>query len=59
MVYAFLGSGLDQALVNAGEGEVSLSDLVTPQMTIALVGLAALAILGVVLKKTVLRKRTA
>ncbi|WP_245308728.1 TVP38/TMEM64 family protein [Aurantimonas sp. 22II-16-19i] len=59
MVYAFLGSGLDQALVNVGEGEVSLSDLVTPQMTIALVGLAALAILGVVLKKTVLRKRPA
>ncbi|MAU95025.1 MAG: TVP38/TMEM64 family protein [Fulvimarina sp.] len=58
MVYAFLGSGLDQALVNAGEGEVSVGDLVTPQMTIALVGLAALAVLGVVLKKTVLRKRT-
>ena len=59
MVYAFLGSGLDQALVNAGESDVSIKDLVTPEMTIALVGLAALAILGVVLKKTVLRKRTA
>lgn len=57
MVYAFLGSGLDQALVNVGEGEVAIADLVTPQMTIALVGLAGLAILGVVLKKTVLRKR--
>lgn len=59
MVYAFLGSGLDQALVNAGEQDVSVKDLVTPEMTIALVGLAALAILGVVLKKTVLRKRAA
>ncbi|NDW06130.1 TVP38/TMEM64 family protein [Jiella pacifica] len=59
MVYAFLGSGLDQALVNAGENDVSIGDLVTPEMTIALVGLAALAILGVVLKKTVLRKRAA
>ncbi len=59
MVYAFLGSGLDQALVNAGEEGVSIADLVTPEMTIALVGLAALAILGVVLKKTVLRKRAA
>ena len=57
MVYAFLGSGLDQALANVGAGEVSVSDLVTREMTIALVGLAALAILGVVLKKTVLRKR--
>ena len=57
MVYAFLGSGLDQALVNAGENDVSITDLVTTEMTIALVGLAALAILGVVLKKTVLRKR--
>ncbi|MCE7027630.1 TVP38/TMEM64 family protein [Jiella avicenniae] len=59
MAYAFLGSGLDQALVNAGENDVSIKDLVTPEMTIALVGLAVLAILGVVLKKTVLRKRTA
>ncbi|MBO0662095.1 TVP38/TMEM64 family protein [Jiella sp. MQZ9-1] len=59
MVYAFLGSGLDQALVNAGEGAFSIADLVTPEMTIAFVGLAGLAILGVLLKKTVLRKRAA
>ncbi|MCQ0987903.1 TVP38/TMEM64 family protein [Jiella marina] len=59
MVYAFLGSGLEQALVNVGEGQPTIGDLVTPQMTIALVGLGALAILGVILKKTVLRKRAA
>ncbi|MBO0904004.1 TVP38/TMEM64 family protein [Jiella sonneratiae] len=59
MVYAFLGSGLDQALVNAGGQHVSIKDLVTPEMTIALVGLAGLAILGVILKKTVLRRRRA
>ncbi|MBP0616182.1 TVP38/TMEM64 family protein [Jiella mangrovi] len=59
MVYAFLGSGLDRTLENLDAGKLELSDLVTTEMTIALVGLAVLAILGVVLKKTVLRKRRA
>ncbi|MCB8839583.1 TVP38/TMEM64 family protein [Aurantimonas sp. VKM B-3413] len=57
MVYAFLGSGLDETLAQIGEGEPALSDLVTPQMTIALLGLAALAVLGLILKKTALRGR--
>ncbi len=57
MVYAFLGSGIDQALANVDKGDVGVSDLVTPQMTIALVGLAALSILGLVLKKTYFKGR--
>ncbi|HEY9058525.1 MAG TPA: TVP38/TMEM64 family protein [Aurantimonas sp.] len=57
MVYAFLGSGLNHALANAGEGDVEIADLVTTEMTIALLGLAALAILGLVLKKTYFRGR--
>ena len=59
MVYAFLGSGINQALANVGEGDhVSVSDLVTPQMTIALVGLAGLSLLGLILKKTFFKGRT-
>ncbi|MEF2549073.1 TVP38/TMEM64 family protein [Aurantimonas sp. E1-2-R+4] len=57
MVYAFLGSGINQALVNVGEGDVELADLLTTEMTIALLGLAAFAILGLVLKKTYFRGR--
>lgn len=57
MVYAFLGSGINQALVNVGEGDVALADLLTTEMTIALLGLAAFAILGLVLKKTYFRGR--
>ncbi len=57
MVYAFLGSGLNQALANVGEGDIEIADLVTTEMTIALLGLAALAILGLVLKKTYFRGR--
>jgi len=57
MVYAFLGSGINQALLNVGEGDVEIADLVTIEMTIALLGLAALAILGLVLKKTYFRGR--
>lgn len=57
MVYAFLGSGIDQALANIGEGDVEIADLVTPEMTIALLGLGALAILGLILKKTFFKGR--
>ena len=59
MVYAFLGSGLNQTLANVGSGDVDIADLVTMEMTIGLAGLAALAILGLVLKKTFFRRRTA
>ncbi len=57
MVYAFLGSGINQALANVGEGDVGVSDLVTPQMTIALVGLAGLSVLGLIFKKTFFKGR--
>lgn len=59
MVYAFLGSGINQALANVGEGDIEISDLVTTEMTIALIGLAALAILGLILKKTYFNSRRA
>lgn len=54
--YAYLGSGLDAALETAGEGPFHLSDLATPELTLALGGLAALAVLGLVLKRTVLKR---
>lgn len=57
MVYAFLGSGINQALAKAGKGEITLAKLVTMDMTYALIGLCALAVLGLVLKKTYLRNR--
>ena len=59
MVYAFLGSGLDQALARADASDFALTDLVTLPMTAALFGLCALAVLGLVLKKTFLRRRAA
>ncbi|MEF2552372.1 TVP38/TMEM64 family protein [Aurantimonas sp. A2-1-M11] len=58
MVYAFLGSGLNQALANVASGEVEIANLVTTEMTIGLAGLAALAILGLILKKTFFRRPT-
>lgn len=57
MVYAFLGSGINAALAHVDTSSVSISDLVTPEMTVAIVGLAVLAILGLVLKKTFFRHR--
>jgi uncharacterized membrane protein YdjX (TVP38/TMEM64 family) len=57
MVYAFLGSGINRALAKAGKGEVTLARLVTMDMTVALLGLGALAVLGLVLKKTFLKGR--
>ncbi|RFC62118.1 TVP38/TMEM64 family protein [Fulvimarina endophytica] len=57
-VYTFLGSGIDQAVANVDHaGPVTLGDLVTPEMTVALFGLAGLAILGLILKKTFLKGR--
>ncbi|MDY8109245.1 VTT domain-containing protein [Fulvimarina sp. 2208YS6-2-32] len=59
-VYTFLGSGIDQAVANVSHaGPVTVGDLVTTEMTIALFGLCALAILGLVLKKTFLKGRGA
>jgi len=56
MAYAFLGSGLERALKIAGKVEgLSLGDLMTWQLTVALIGLAALSLLGLALKKWVLR----
>lgn len=56
MVYAFLGDGLDMTLKLAGrDGHVSVSDLITTQTVIALAGLSLLALLGIALKKWVLK----
>lgn len=56
-VYAFLGSGLDRALKMAGKSgnEVSIADLLTPEMIIAFCGLTGLTVLGLVLKRWVLK----
>lgn len=60
MVYAFLGSGLDRLLrLAAGDGDLSVSDLMTRELWIALAGLAALGCLGLVLKKWLLRRAPA
>ncbi|WP_349941476.1 TVP38/TMEM64 family protein [Fulvimarina sp. MAC8] len=57
-VYTFLGSGIDQAVANVShDGPVVVGDLVTTEMTIALFGLCALAVLGLILKKTFLKGR--
>jgi uncharacterized membrane protein YdjX (TVP38/TMEM64 family) len=56
LVYAFLGSGLDRALKVAGKVDhLSVTDLMTWQLTVALLGLTALSLLGLFLKKRVLR----
>ena len=56
MTYAFLGSGLERALKIAGKVDgLSLSDLMTWQLTVALVGLTALSLAGLGLKKWVIR----
>lgn len=58
MVYAFLGSGLDRALKIAGKYDhIAISDLMTIELTVALVGLTSLSLLGVVLKTWLLRPR--
>ena len=58
LVYAFLGSGIDQAVANvAHDGPVTIGDLVTTEMTVALFGLCALSVLGLLLKKTFLKGR--
>lgn len=51
--YAYLGHGLDSVLVAAAEAgrEVTLGDLVTPQLTLAFGALALVAAIPVVVKK--------
>lgn len=56
MVYAFLGSGLNRLLKLAGkEQHLSMADLMTRDLTIALAGLTSLALLGLALKRWLLR----
>lgn len=58
--YSYLGQGFDSVLVaarNAGRN-VRIADLVTPQITIAFIGLAAVA-LGATLVKHVMARRAA
>ncbi|SJZ98355.1 TVP38/TMEM64 family protein [Consotaella salsifontis] len=57
MVYAFIGSGLDAALLAAGGNADSISDFITFDTTLALLGLAALSVLGLALKKWVIEPR--
>jgi uncharacterized membrane protein YdjX (TVP38/TMEM64 family) len=51
--YAYLGEGLDSALLAAAEAGRSLSigDLATPQLTIALAALACIATIPVIIRK--------
>lgn len=51
--YAFLGEGVDSVLVAAKDAgtDIVLSDLVTPEITIAFAALAAVAAIPVILKK--------
>ncbi|MFU8883692.1 MAG: TVP38/TMEM64 family protein [Rhodobacterales bacterium] len=56
--YAYLGSGVDSVLTNAeAAGErVEIADLVTPQLTLAFVALAAVAALPIVVRMFFPRK---
>lgn len=51
--YSWLGQGLDSVLVSAAEAgrEVSIGDLVTPQITLAFAGLALVAAIPTVIRK--------
>ena len=51
--YAYLGQGLDSVLAAAAAsgGSVSVSDLVTPQITIAFLALGAVALIPTIVKK--------
>ncbi|WP_422372396.1 TVP38/TMEM64 family protein [Hoeflea sp.] len=56
--YAWLGQGLDSVIVSAAEAgrEVSIADLVTPQITIAFAGLAIVAAIPTIIRKLRARK---
>lgn len=49
--YAWLGQGLDSVVVAAAGREISISDLVTPEITIAFAGLAIFAAIPTILRK--------
>lgn len=51
--YAYLGQGLDSVLVSAREAgtEVAVSDLVTPQITLAFLALAVVAAIPIIVKR--------
>ncbi|WP_417426109.1 TVP38/TMEM64 family protein [Hoeflea sp.] len=59
--YAWLGQGLDSVIVAAAEAgrEVSVADLVTPEITIAFVGLAIVAAIPTIVRKVRNRSRAA
>lgn len=51
--YAYLGQGIDSVIVSAQSAgrKVQISDIVTPEITLAFAGLAAVAVLPVLIKK--------
>jgi len=49
--YAWLGQGLDSVIVAAAGREISISDLVTPEITIAFAGLAIVAAIPTLIRK--------
>lgn len=51
--YAWLGQGVESVLIAAADagGSLSVKDLVTPQITIAFVALAVVAVIPVIIKK--------
>lgn len=53
IAYAWLGEGLDSVLVAAGQSgrDISLRDLVTPEITLAFVALALVAAIPTIVKK--------
>ena len=49
--YTWLGQGLDSVIVAAAGREISISDLVTPEITIAFLGLAIVAAIPTMVRK--------
>jgi uncharacterized membrane protein YdjX (TVP38/TMEM64 family) len=49
--YTWLGQGLDSVIVAAAGREISISDLVTPEITIAFAGLAIVAAIPTLIRK--------
>ena len=49
--YSWLGQGLDSVIVAAAGREISISDLVTPEITIAFAGLAIVAAIPTIVRK--------
>ncbi len=56
--YAYLGSGIDSVIVSAEAAgrDVSLADIVTPQITLAFVALAVVAAIPTIIKKVRARR---